>query len=98
MLWTVGLCLLLGSSGISHPLSSRGGNSGRNKLLLISFDGFRWDYDRDVDTPNLDAMARDGVKATYVTPAFLTITNPTHFTIITGKEKTKRKLNCVHML
>ncbi|XP_031427606.1 ectonucleotide pyrophosphatase/phosphodiesterase family member 7 [Clupea harengus] len=85
MLWTVGLCLLLGSSGMSHPLSSRGGNSGRNKLLLISFDGFRWDYDRDVDTPNLDAMARDGVKATYVTPAFLTITNPTHFTIITGR-------------
>lgn len=44
-----------------------------------------FEYDRDVDTPHLDAMARDGVKATYVTPPFLTVTSPTHFTILTGK-------------
>uniref|UniRef100_A0A3Q3F1H5 Ectonucleotide pyrophosphatase/phosphodiesterase 7 n=1 Tax=Labrus bergylta TaxID=56723 RepID=A0A3Q3F1H5_9LABR len=56
----------------------------RNKLLLISFDGFRWDYDRDVDTPNLDRMAQDGVKAKHVTPPFLTITSPAHFTLLTG--------------
>ncbi|XP_076005738.1 ectonucleotide pyrophosphatase/phosphodiesterase family member 7-like [Genypterus blacodes] len=57
----------------------------RNKLLLISFDGFRWDYDHKVETPNLDKMAQDGVKATYVTPPFLTITSPAHFTMLTGK-------------
>ncbi|XP_034049712.1 ectonucleotide pyrophosphatase/phosphodiesterase family member 7-like [Thalassophryne amazonica] len=57
----------------------------RNKLLLISFDGFRWDYDRDVETPNLDQMAQDGVKAAYVTPPFLTITSPSHFTMVTGR-------------
>lgn len=62
-------------------------NSNRNKLLLISFDGFRWDYDRDVDTPHLDKMAQDGVKAAYVTPAFLTITSPSHFTMLTGKSQ-----------
>uniref|UniRef100_A0A3P8TGQ8 Ectonucleotide pyrophosphatase/phosphodiesterase 7, tandem duplicate 2 n=1 Tax=Amphiprion percula TaxID=161767 RepID=A0A3P8TGQ8_AMPPE len=56
-----------------------------NKLLLISFDGFRWDYDRDVETPNLDKMAWDGVKALYATPAFLTITSPSHFTMLTGR-------------
>ncbi|KAF4080792.1 hypothetical protein AMELA_G00175360 [Ameiurus melas] len=56
-----------------------------NKVLLVSFDGFRWDYDRDVDTPHLDQMAVDGVKATFVTPAFFTMTSPTHFTILTGK-------------
>ncbi|KAM6964074.1 ectonucleotide pyrophosphatase/phosphodiesterase family member 7-like [Tautogolabrus adspersus] len=60
-------------------------SSTRNKLLLISFDGFRWDYDRDVDTPNLDRMAQDGVKAEYVTPPFLTITSPAHFTLLTGR-------------
>ncbi|XP_063073299.1 ectonucleotide pyrophosphatase/phosphodiesterase family member 7-like [Engraulis encrasicolus] len=87
MLWTVSLCLLLCSTGMSLPLSGPGRNSngGRNKLLLISFDGFRWDYDRDVDTPFLDQMANDGVKAVYVTPAFLTVTSPTHFTILTGR-------------
>uniref|UniRef100_A0A8C5KRB0 Ectonucleotide pyrophosphatase/phosphodiesterase family member 7 n=1 Tax=Jaculus jaculus TaxID=51337 RepID=A0A8C5KRB0_JACJA len=57
----------------------------QNKLLLVSFDGFRWNYDQDVDTPNLDAMARDGVKARYMTPAFVTMTSPCHFTLVTGK-------------
>ncbi|XP_063819747.1 ectonucleotide pyrophosphatase/phosphodiesterase family member 7 [Pseudophryne corroboree] len=56
-----------------------------HKLLLISFDGFRWDYDQDVDTPNMDIMNNDGVKAKYMTPAFITITSPCHFTLLTGK-------------
>ncbi|XP_072501304.1 ectonucleotide pyrophosphatase/phosphodiesterase family member 7 [Notamacropus eugenii] len=55
------------------------------KLLLVSFDGFRWNYDQDVDTPNLDSMAQDGVKAHYMTPAFVTMTSPCHFTLVTGK-------------
>ncbi|XP_010210996.1 PREDICTED: ectonucleotide pyrophosphatase/phosphodiesterase family member 7 [Tinamus guttatus] len=59
--------------------------AGRNKLLLVSFDGFRWNYDQDVDTPNLDAMAAAGGKAQYMTPAFPTITSPCHFTLLTGK-------------
>ncbi|XP_042345686.1 ectonucleotide pyrophosphatase/phosphodiesterase family member 7 [Plectropomus leopardus] len=57
----------------------------RNKLLLISFDGFRWDYDQDVDTPHLDQLAADGVKAKYITPPMLTMTSPSHFTTITGR-------------
>ncbi|XP_051273116.1 ectonucleotide pyrophosphatase/phosphodiesterase family member 7-like [Dicentrarchus labrax] len=85
------LCLavlcLTGSSpcAAAPPRDTAGSGSTRNKLLLISFDGFRWDYDRDVDTPNLDEMAQDGVKAQYVTPAFLTITSPAHFTLLTGR-------------
>ncbi|KAI3360885.1 hypothetical protein L3Q82_012896 [Scortum barcoo] len=57
----------------------------RNKLLLISFDGFRWDYDQDVDTPNLDLLLKYGVKAKYITPPMLTMTSPSHFTTITGR-------------
>lgn len=53
------------------------------QLLLVSFDGFRWNYDQDVDTPNLDAMALDGV-ARYMTPAFITLTSPA-FTLVTGE-------------
>lgn len=60
----------------------------RSKVLLVSFDGFRWDYDQDVDTPNLDAMAVEGVKARYMTPAFITITSPCHFTLLTGESPT----------
>ncbi|XP_028331994.1 ectonucleotide pyrophosphatase/phosphodiesterase family member 7-like [Gouania willdenowi] len=57
----------------------------RNKLLLISFDGFRWDYDRNTDTPHLDKMAQDGVRALYATPPYITITSPSHFTMLTGR-------------
>ncbi|XP_067912999.1 ectonucleotide pyrophosphatase/phosphodiesterase family member 7 [Heterodontus francisci] len=56
-----------------------------SKLLLISFDGFRWDYDQDVDTPNLDYLTTKGVKAKYINPPFVTMTSPSHFTTITGR-------------
>lgn len=80
MLWTAALCIVWASCIHGAPVSKN-----RQKVLLISFDGFRWDYDLDVDTPNLDQMAKDGVKALYVTPPYLTITSPTHFTLLTGK-------------
>lgn len=82
--------LLIIPASLSAPARDRC-TTGRNKLLLISFDGFRWDYDRDVDTPNLDKMAEEGVKAAYVTPPFLTITSPTHFTLLSGKKNTITK-------
>ncbi|XP_051522901.1 ectonucleotide pyrophosphatase/phosphodiesterase family member 7-like [Myxocyprinus asiaticus] len=84
MLLVLGLWLLIFPMALSAPARNRC-TTGRNKLLLISFDGFRWDYDRDVDTPNLDKMAKEGVKAAYVTPPYLTITSPTHFTLLTGR-------------
>ncbi|KAM9296670.1 ectonucleotide pyrophosphatase/phosphodiesterase family member 7 [Gastrophryne carolinensis] len=80
------LCLVLSNLlllGSSAPLHVK--NRAHHKLLLISFDGFRWDYDQDVDTPNMDILGIDGVKAKYMTPAFITITNPCHFTLLTGK-------------
>ncbi|XP_029959351.1 ectonucleotide pyrophosphatase/phosphodiesterase family member 7 [Salarias fasciatus] len=73
--------VVVGAAG--RPLSKAA--SSRNKLLLISFDGFRWDYDQDVDTPHFDQMAADGVKAKYITPPMLTGTSPSHFTTITGR-------------
>lgn len=75
------LFVLLGWAS-SHPIP---GKNSFNKLLLISFDGFRWDYDQDVDTPNMDRLAREGVKAKYLTPPFVTMTSPSHFTTISGK-------------
>lgn len=79
MKWSPVLCLVWALVVFAAPV-----NKQRQKLLLVSFDGFRWDYDRDVDTPNLDQMAREGVKAQYVTPPYLTLTSPTHFTLLTG--------------
>ena len=57
--------------------------------LLVSFDGFRWDYldmvkDRGRDTPNFDFLIKTGVKAEYINSAFVTDTWPNHWTIATG--------------
>ncbi len=54
------------------------------RVLLISLDGFRWDY---VDRPgavNLRALAARGVRAERMIPAFPAKTFPNHYTIVTG--------------
>ncbi len=58
-------------------------------LLLVSFDGFRWDYLDMVkkagnSTPHFDALIQDGVKAKWIKNTFETKTFPNHFTIVTG--------------
>ena len=53
-------------------------------VLLISFDGFRWDYiDRGI-TPNFDYIKVNGVSAKSLRPCFPTKTFPNHLSIITG--------------
>uniref|UniRef100_A0ACB8FJV6 Uncharacterized protein n=2 Tax=Sphaerodactylus townsendi TaxID=933632 RepID=A0ACB8FJV6_9SAUR len=69
----------------SGPVPWEEGQERSHKLLLVSFDGFRWNYDQDVDTPNFDNLAKDGVKAKYITPPFVTMTSPSHFTTISGR-------------
>jgi len=56
----------------------------KNYVLLISFDGFRWDYNKLYNTPNLNKLAKDGVKADRMIPSFPTKTFPNHYTIATG--------------
>lgn len=53
-------------------------------VILISIDGFRWDYAKKTDTPNLDYLARNGVRAEALIPTFPTHTFPNHLSIITG--------------
>jgi alkaline phosphatase D len=55
-----------------------------NYVILVSLDGFRWDYDRLYDTPNLDRLASDGVKADRMIPSFPVKTFPNHYSIATG--------------
>ena len=55
------------------------------KVLLVSMDGFRWDYINKVDTPNFDIMAQEGVRVPYINNTFITVTFPCHNSIATGK-------------
>jgi predicted AlkP superfamily pyrophosphatase or phosphodiesterase len=53
-------------------------------VILISFDGFRPDYVEKYNTPHLDAIIRNGVKAEGMIPVFPTKTFPNHYSIVTG--------------
>ncbi|MGH8033059.1 MAG: ectonucleotide pyrophosphatase/phosphodiesterase [Luteimonas sp.] len=54
------------------------------RVVLISIDAFRADYlDRGI-TPNLSRLARDGVRAQWMTPAYPSLTFPNHYSIVTG--------------
>lgn len=53
-------------------------------VVVVSLDGFRWDYPELYDTPNLDRIAENGVKAERMIPSFPTKTFPNHYTLATG--------------
>jgi alkaline phosphatase D len=56
----------------------------KNYVLLVSLDGFRWDYSKMYNTPNLNKLAKDGVKADRMYSSFPTVTFPNHYSIATG--------------
>lgn len=53
-------------------------------VLLISFDGFRWDYLNRGLTPNIDKLIQNGSRALSFQPCFPSKTFPNHYSIITG--------------
>ena len=56
----------------------------RPTVILISLDGFRYDYLEKYEPANLRSMARDGVQARWMNPSFPSKTFPNHYTIATG--------------
>ncbi|WP_138431976.1 ectonucleotide pyrophosphatase/phosphodiesterase [Fodinibius saliphilus] len=54
------------------------------KTLLISFDGFRYDYLNKVDTPHFDSLVAGGVQSEGLIPVFPSKTFPNHYSIATG--------------
>ena len=53
-------------------------------LILISVDGFRWDYFDKVETPNFDRIINNGIKADGLKTVYPSKTFPNHLSIITG--------------
>ena len=53
-------------------------------VILISLDGFRWDYVERFSPPHLSGFINNGVKAESLIPAFPSKTFPNHYTIATG--------------
>ena len=53
-------------------------------LILISLDGFRWDYVNKYNPPHMSDFIKNGVQAESLIPSFPSKTFPNHYTIATG--------------
>jgi predicted AlkP superfamily pyrophosphatase or phosphodiesterase len=53
-------------------------------LILISIDGFRWDYLQRYEAPTLRRLAAGGVHVRSLTPSYPSKTFPNHYTLVTG--------------
>lgn len=53
-------------------------------LILISADGFRYDYAQKFQAENLMKLSGNGVRAKAMLPSYPSITFPNHWTLITG--------------
>jgi predicted AlkP superfamily pyrophosphatase or phosphodiesterase len=53
-------------------------------VILISLDGFHPDYLEKYKPPVLNKLAREGVRAKWLIPAYPTKTFPNHYTTATG--------------
>jgi predicted AlkP superfamily pyrophosphatase or phosphodiesterase len=53
-------------------------------VILISADGFRYDYAEKYHAENLLKLSRSGVKAKSMIPSFPSVTYPNHYSIATG--------------
>jgi len=53
-------------------------------LVLVSIDGFRWDYMDRFPTPGMHRIAAAGTRAERLLPVFPTLTFPNHYSIATG--------------
>ena len=90
---TLLIVLLLSGCGtvpLTHsPASLSGGiNDERQRdmpyLVMISIDGFRWDYLDIHPTPFMNELATQGVRAERLLPVYPTLTFPNHYSIVTG--------------
>ena len=77
-----GLFLLLMCCTSSDP--TQDGPDQSQYVIMVSFDGFRYDYVDKYGGDNFKEMAASGAKAESVIPAFPTKTFPNHYTLITG--------------
>lgn len=53
-------------------------------VILVSLDGWRWDYIDRANVPNLKALAARGVRSQGLIPSFPSVTFPNHYTLVTG--------------
>ena len=77
--------LLLLALGLSSPFVAFSQTTTNDKyVVMLSLDAFRWDYSTLTNTPNLDKIAKEGVKAKALIPCYPSKTFPNHYSMATG--------------
>jgi predicted AlkP superfamily pyrophosphatase or phosphodiesterase len=79
----LGILLLVAAAGCTPPDRVAGGDV-KPTLILVSFDGWRWDYHTTAAAPNLQRLIARGVHAESLIPGFPPKTFPSHYSIVTG--------------
>lgn len=77
---------LVGLLGFTAPAPAASAVADRAPVILISLDGFRWDYCdlHPAETPTLRRLRAEGVSTRSLVPAFPSNTFPNHYTLVTG--------------
>ena len=77
--------LLLLALGLIFPFVAFSQTATNDKyVVMLSLDAFRWDYSTLTNTPNLDKIAKEGVKAKALIPCYPSKTFPNHYSMATG--------------
>lgn len=53
-------------------------------VILISADGFRYDFAKRYNAQNLQRLASEGISTPYMMPSYPSVTFPNHYAIISG--------------
>ncbi len=81
-MWRPALAALLLLLAACRPAPTPAGD--QPIVILISIDGWRWDYLERFAAPTLSKLAAGGVRADGLIPQFPSKTFPNHYTIVTG--------------
>jgi predicted AlkP superfamily pyrophosphatase or phosphodiesterase len=87
------LCLFYSCTASTQPDTAQKIIQGRKNspeqqqkpyVIMISADGFRYDYAEKYQAKNLLALSSEGVKADGMIPSYPSLTFPNHYTLVTG--------------
>jgi predicted AlkP superfamily pyrophosphatase or phosphodiesterase len=72
---------------VQHVVAGRTNSPAQQKkpyVILISADGFRYDYAERYKAENLLRLSKEGVRAESMQPSYPSVTFPNHYTLVTG--------------
>lgn len=86
------ICLLMATSALAQDTTQKVIPGRKNSIaqqkkpyvILISADGFRYDYTKKYNAQNLLALSGEGVQAESMIPSYPSVTFPNHYALVSG--------------